>query len=671
MDKKKGEKLLKEIRKIAKIAENKQCADCPERLPPYVNLTHWTFVCTNCSGIHREFAHKLKSISLSTFSEDDVRGLKQGGNEACRKIYLANWDQADFPAPKSGDNPRIREWIRKKYVEKRWHQENATYSGSNPSRVGKGGTSLSSRRLSSTDNGKQMESKEKSQMKRKSFQQTTLNNDKKEINERTKESTFPIAPPKKNSAVSEPVDLLDFTGSTSPTTTVATTNSTNGQRDGNVNSKDVFGDDPFSKSDPFDADPFAGTGTGANFSGHEASFDPFGTSTQLNTFSDQVPSNINVFPNTFPTPPQQQHQAVNTSNIQNPSFLGAPNLVAGINANQVGATINNNNISNYNSENQMVFPSNMNPVTNKNPPPNSTNPSPFMFPIRPQQEPVENKTEPIKTVSIEEAFSGLEIQERERRLSISASGGDPSISPTIYTVGETCIYTNSQGQSWYARVETVTNDTYTPYLVRLTTGQTKETDQHHLQKMPQRRPSQGQAVQYTQHPGQQYPGSHGGNMQQQPNGSVQDVVQMNKPVDAFADLNPSQLSSMTAKSNNSSNNIVNDNNPFAAFGSSPSSVTQPTVQSNVQPYNNSVPNQEYQQNSNMGQYNQFGQPSFPNLNDMNSMYHMPNTQQQQQPQQYAQTPIQGTGDVNPFLSIGSNGPPGNQNQSSTNPFDMF
>lgn len=40
---------------------------------------------TDCSGIHREFSHRIKSISLSTFSADEVKAMKEGGNEAVNK----------------------------------------------------------------------------------------------------------------------------------------------------------------------------------------------------------------------------------------------------------------------------------------------------------------------------------------------------------------------------------------------------------------------------------------------------------------------------------------------------------------------------------------------------------------------------------------------------------
>jgi hypothetical protein len=42
-----------------------------------------------CSGIHREFSHRVKSVSLSTFTLEEVKALKEGGNEACARCVRA------------------------------------------------------------------------------------------------------------------------------------------------------------------------------------------------------------------------------------------------------------------------------------------------------------------------------------------------------------------------------------------------------------------------------------------------------------------------------------------------------------------------------------------------------------------------------------------------------
>ena len=46
----------------------------------------------------REFSHRVKSISLSTFKPEEVEALQaSGGNEAAREIWLANYRASDCP----------------------------------------------------------------------------------------------------------------------------------------------------------------------------------------------------------------------------------------------------------------------------------------------------------------------------------------------------------------------------------------------------------------------------------------------------------------------------------------------------------------------------------------------------------------------------------------------
>ena len=46
----------------------------------YVVMNFGVFVCSACAGIHREMTHKVKGISMSTFSDDDLKMLNVEGN---------------------------------------------------------------------------------------------------------------------------------------------------------------------------------------------------------------------------------------------------------------------------------------------------------------------------------------------------------------------------------------------------------------------------------------------------------------------------------------------------------------------------------------------------------------------------------------------------------------
>jgi hypothetical protein len=77
MNKKLEEKKNKErLSKIVKLPENKKCFDCAGRgRTQYVVMPLWTFVCTGCSGVHREFSHRVLSITLHSFTKPSSRSV--------------------------------------------------------------------------------------------------------------------------------------------------------------------------------------------------------------------------------------------------------------------------------------------------------------------------------------------------------------------------------------------------------------------------------------------------------------------------------------------------------------------------------------------------------------------------------------------------------------------
>lgn len=98
MPPKSKERFDAEMKRLSKLPENRVCADCPEKMPSYVNLTHRSFVCTTCSGIHRELQSKVKGVSMSSFSEEDVAAMARGGNAVCNSTYLATYNH-ELPLP--------------------------------------------------------------------------------------------------------------------------------------------------------------------------------------------------------------------------------------------------------------------------------------------------------------------------------------------------------------------------------------------------------------------------------------------------------------------------------------------------------------------------------------------------------------------------------------------
>ncbi|KAL5836015.1 hypothetical protein ACOSQ4_015512 [Xanthoceras sorbifolium] len=120
---KEEEKNERIIRGLLKLADNRRCINCNSLGPQYVCTNFWTFICTACSGIHREFTHRVKSISMAKFTSQEVGALQEGGNQRAKEIYLKEWDPQRQSVPDSSNVLRLREFIKHVYVDKRYTGE--------------------------------------------------------------------------------------------------------------------------------------------------------------------------------------------------------------------------------------------------------------------------------------------------------------------------------------------------------------------------------------------------------------------------------------------------------------------------------------------------------------------------------------------------------------------
>ncbi|XP_077209987.1 NSP (nuclear shuttle protein)-interacting GTPase isoform X2 [Tasmannia lanceolata] len=120
---KEDEKNEKIIRGLLKLPPNRKCINCNSLGPQYVCTNFWTFVCTTCSGIHREFTHRVKSVSMAKFTSQEVSALQGGGNERAKEIYFKEWDSQRHSVPDSSNVERLRDFIKHVYVDRRYTGE--------------------------------------------------------------------------------------------------------------------------------------------------------------------------------------------------------------------------------------------------------------------------------------------------------------------------------------------------------------------------------------------------------------------------------------------------------------------------------------------------------------------------------------------------------------------
>ncbi|KAJ8570287.1 hypothetical protein K7X08_037259 [Anisodus acutangulus] len=108
------------IRGLLKLPPNRKCINCNILGPQYVCTNFWTFVCMTCSGIHREFTHRVKSVSMAKFTSQEVEALQKGGNQRAREMYLKSWDSQNQWLPSNSNVDKVRDFIKTVYVEKKY-----------------------------------------------------------------------------------------------------------------------------------------------------------------------------------------------------------------------------------------------------------------------------------------------------------------------------------------------------------------------------------------------------------------------------------------------------------------------------------------------------------------------------------------------------------------------
>ncbi|XP_032080855.1 arf-GAP domain and FG repeat-containing protein 1 isoform X4 [Thamnophis elegans] len=120
---KQEEKHLKLLREMSSLPPNRKCFDCDQRGPTYTDMTVGSFVCTSCSGILRGLnpPHRVKSISMTTFTQQEIEFLQKHGNEVCKQIWLGLFDDRSSAIPDFRDPLKVKEFLQEKYEKKRWY----------------------------------------------------------------------------------------------------------------------------------------------------------------------------------------------------------------------------------------------------------------------------------------------------------------------------------------------------------------------------------------------------------------------------------------------------------------------------------------------------------------------------------------------------------------------
>eukprot|EP01122_Echinamoeba_exundans_P012316 TRINITY_DN5108_c0_g1_i1.p1 TRINITY_DN5108_c0_g1~~TRINITY_DN5108_c0_g1_i1.p1 ORF type:complete len:859 (+),score=164.18 TRINITY_DN5108_c0_g1_i1:2804-5380(+) len=111
----------KELMEIRSLPGNSVCADCEAPTPEWASLNLGTFLCIECSGIHRSLGvhiSKVRSLTLDKWDKEQVEFMRKMGNINANAIWekhVPSYRQK--PTPKSTLEER-KFWIHSKYVKR-------------------------------------------------------------------------------------------------------------------------------------------------------------------------------------------------------------------------------------------------------------------------------------------------------------------------------------------------------------------------------------------------------------------------------------------------------------------------------------------------------------------------------------------------------------------------
>ncbi|KAI1465926.1 ArfGap-domain-containing protein [Daldinia caldariorum] len=114
-----NEKALQDL--VHNVPGNNFCADCQARNPSWASWNLGVFLCMRCAAIHRKLGthiSKVKSLSMDSWSNDQVETMKRMGNDASNKIYNPQNKKPPVPIDADEADSAMERFIRAKYVQK-------------------------------------------------------------------------------------------------------------------------------------------------------------------------------------------------------------------------------------------------------------------------------------------------------------------------------------------------------------------------------------------------------------------------------------------------------------------------------------------------------------------------------------------------------------------------
>ncbi|KAK2625059.1 hypothetical protein QTJ16_005428 [Diplocarpon rosae] len=106
---------------IKSVPGNNLCADCQARNPGWASWSLGIFICMRCAALHRKLGThitKVKSLSMDSWTNEQVENMKRVGNVASNRIYNPQNTRPPIPFDADEADSAMERFIRGKYVDR-------------------------------------------------------------------------------------------------------------------------------------------------------------------------------------------------------------------------------------------------------------------------------------------------------------------------------------------------------------------------------------------------------------------------------------------------------------------------------------------------------------------------------------------------------------------------
>ncbi|TVY33094.1 UBA domain-containing protein [Lachnellula occidentalis] len=114
-----NERTLQDL--IKSVPGNNVCADCQARNPGWASWSLGVFLCMRCAALHRKLGThitKVKSLSMDSWSNEQVENMKKVGNMVSNRIYNPQNTRPPIPFDADEADSAMERFIRQKYQDR-------------------------------------------------------------------------------------------------------------------------------------------------------------------------------------------------------------------------------------------------------------------------------------------------------------------------------------------------------------------------------------------------------------------------------------------------------------------------------------------------------------------------------------------------------------------------